>query len=137
MLDNSDVMLFHRVTGCPIAQGKFYLQNLSFEKRFKMIDALQVAHQSGTSELHDPLEDDPDLQPIFEDVRLQARQEVDREHRQRMIELQNTSPKAADLCHPGRGLCHQQWLVMKRILREKYGIEWMTPAEMNPFIVFD
>lgn len=100
-----------------------------------MIVALQVAHQSGTSELHDPLEDDPDLQPIFEDVRLQARQEVDREHRQRMIELQNTLPKVADLFHSGRGRCHQQWFVMKRILREKYGIEWMTPVEMNPFIV--
>ena len=61
-----------------------------------MIVALQVAHQSGTSELHDPLEDDPDLQPIFEDVQLQARQEVDREYGQRMVELQNTSPKVAD-----------------------------------------
>lgn len=118
-------------------QGKLYLQNLSAEQRLKMISALQVAHQSGTSKLHDPLEDDPDLQSIFEEVRLQARQEVDRGHRQRMIELKNTSPKVADLLHSGRGLCHQQWLVMKRILRENYGIEWMTPAEMNPFIVFD
>lgn len=102
-----------------------------------MIAALQVAHQAGTAKLHDPLEDDPDLQPIFEDVRLQACQEVDRGHRQRMIELQNTSPKVADLFRSGRGRCHQQWLVMQRILREKYGIEWMTPAEMNPFIIFD
>lgn len=97
-----------------------------------MISALQVAYQSGTSKLYDPLEDDPDLQPIFEEVRLHARQELDLGHQQRMIELQHT----ADLCR-NRGLCHQQWLVMKRILLEKYGIEWMTPAEMNPFIIFD
>lgn len=137
MSDNSDAILFHRVTGCPIVQGQLYLQNLSVEQRLKMIAALQVAHQSGASNLHDPLEDDPDLQPIFEEARLQARQEEALGHQSRMVELQNTSPKSADLLCSGRGLCHQQWLVMKRILLEKHGIEWMTPAEMNPFMIFD
>lgn len=95
---------------------------------------LLLSGNQGTSTLHDPLEDDPELQPIFEVVRLQVRQEVDIGHQQQMIELQ---PKVADLFHSGRGLCHQQWIVMKRILLEKYGIEWMTPAEMNPFMIFD
>lgn len=97
-------MLFHRVTGCPIAQGKLYLQNLSSEQRLKTIKALQVASQSGTSILHDPLEDDPELQPVFEVVRLQARQEVYPWHQQRMTWLKHTSPKASDLFCSGRGL---------------------------------
>ena len=35
------------------------------------------------------------------------------------------------------GWCHAVWAEKKRILREKYGIEWRTPAEMNPRVAFD
>src|SRR5713226_3578654 len=29
------------------------------------------------------------------------------------------------------------WSIKKRILRRKYGIDWKTPAELNPSIVYD
>lgn len=35
------------------------------------------------------------------------------------------------------GYCHKYWHVKKRILKEDYGIEWKTPAEMNPLVCFD
>ena len=35
------------------------------------------------------------------------------------------------------GYCHMLWPRQKRILKEKYGINWKTPAEMNPDILFD
>lgn len=35
------------------------------------------------------------------------------------------------------GYCHALWVVKKRILKEKYGITWRTPAEMNPDVMFD
>jgi hypothetical protein len=35
------------------------------------------------------------------------------------------------------GRCHQVWAFKKHILKEKYGIDWHTPAEMNPYICFD
>ena len=35
------------------------------------------------------------------------------------------------------GFCFEFWAVKQRILREKYGIEWKTPAEMNPNSIFD
>ena len=44
------------------------------------------------------------------------------------------------LNHPLRGqigYCHECWETKKRILKEKYGIEWKTPSEMNPDILFD
>ena len=35
------------------------------------------------------------------------------------------------------GACHSVWGMQKRILRERYGIDWKTPAEQNPDITFD
>ena len=37
----------------------------------------------------------------------------------------------------GRGYCHLYWNTKKRILKEKYRIEWMTPSECNPQSRFD
>ena len=35
------------------------------------------------------------------------------------------------------GCCHRLWSLQKRILKEKYGITWYTPAELNPDTKFD
>lgn len=35
------------------------------------------------------------------------------------------------------GSCHAFWREKKRILREDYGIDWRSPSEMNPFVMFD
>ena len=35
------------------------------------------------------------------------------------------------------GFCHSFWPVRKRILKEKYNIDWQTPAEQNPGIIYD
>lgn len=35
------------------------------------------------------------------------------------------------------GMCHMVWGNMKRIFKEEYGIEWKTPAELNPDCFFD
>ena len=37
----------------------------------------------------------------------------------------------------GLGMCHTYWRIKKQILRDDYGIDWCTPAEMNPGILFD
>ncbi|MFH1173013.1 MAG: hypothetical protein V1692_00615 [bacterium] len=36
-----------------------------------------------------------------------------------------------------RGLCHIIWRHQKRILKEKHNIDWKSPAEENPHIIFD
>lgn len=36
-----------------------------------------------------------------------------------------------------RGLCRSIWREKKRILKEKYGIDWRSPAELNPRVRFD
>jgi len=35
------------------------------------------------------------------------------------------------------GYCHVLWGRQQEILKEKYGINWRTPAEMNPDVMFD
>ncbi len=34
------------------------------------------------------------------------------------------------------GTCHRYWARKKELLR-RFGIEWKSPAEMNPFTIFD
>lgn len=40
--------------------------------------------------------------------------------------------KAFDL-----GFCHAKWAIQKRLLKERYNIDWKTPAEKHPEINFD
>ena len=35
------------------------------------------------------------------------------------------------------GFCHLYWEVKKRVLWEKFGIEWRSPSERNPGIIYD
>ena len=35
------------------------------------------------------------------------------------------------------GFCHLYWGTKKKILKEQFGIEWQSPAELNPDINFD
>ena len=40
--------------------------------------------------------------------------------------------------HPrGMGFCHAFWYAKAAVLREDYGIEWRSPAVMNPGTMFD
>jgi len=38
---------------------------------------------------------------------------------------------------PAFGSCHTAWAIQKRLLKERYNIDWQTPAEKNPFIQYD
>ena len=35
------------------------------------------------------------------------------------------------------GFCHLYWEVKKRVLWEKFGIEWHSPSDRNPGVIFD
>ena len=35
------------------------------------------------------------------------------------------------------GACHGIWAEMRRIFEEEYGIEWKSPSQMNPGVMFD
>ncbi|MBE7073598.1 MAG: hypothetical protein E7379_00670 [Clostridiales bacterium] len=35
------------------------------------------------------------------------------------------------------GNCHAVWIRKKQLLKEMYGIDWLTPEEEHPEIIFD
>lgn len=35
------------------------------------------------------------------------------------------------------GFCHKYWCTKKRILKEKFGIKWESPVDLNPMVNFD
>ena len=40
--------------------------------------------------------------------------------------------------HPrGMGFCHACWHERAAVLSEQFGIEWRSPARMNPRVLFD
>jgi hypothetical protein len=67
---------------------------------------------------HDPIEDDPVAGPLVKIADAEAHEEL----------------KGEEQIFGG---CHMLWITKKRILKDKYGVDWRTPAEMNPHIIFD
>lgn len=45
----------------------------------------------------------------------------------------------AQLVHLGNqdGVCHEIWRLQKKILKEKYQIEWESPADQHPGKMYD
>ena len=74
-----------------------------------------LCRQAGGT-LHDPLDDDP----AFEEVLAEVQNEIDAQL--------GTEPRM--------GKCHSAWKLKKRLLAEQ-GIEWLSPAELNPWTRFD
>lgn len=35
------------------------------------------------------------------------------------------------------GVCHQEWALTKRLMKERFNIDWKSPAEIAPWIDFD
>jgi hypothetical protein len=67
---------------------------------------------------YDPIEDEPKLKPVLEAAEKEALAQL---ADQRQV----------------FGFCHLFWSTKKEILKEKYGLDWKTPAEMNPHTCFD
>jgi len=69
---------------------------------------------------HDPKEDDPKYRDIIKQAETEANELVDREY-----------PDAS------LGRCHAVWAEQKRILKEKHGIDWQSPRDLNKYARFD
>jgi hypothetical protein len=72
---------------------------------------------------YDPVEDDPRYLEVLD--------EVEQETKTRM-KKDGWPDKPTFL-----GWCHLYWGYKKRVLWEKHGISWRSPAEMNPGLLYD
>ena len=114
--DAETVMRVHRATGLGPLQARAHLAKLSEHHRRQLLTAIE--QQSGPT-YHDPIEDDPSVASLFAQVRREAQSIVEAEGGPRL------------------GRCHQVWHIVQRTLRERHGIEWLTPAQLNPGVAFD
>ncbi len=72
---------------------------------------------------HDPIEDDPK----FRDKIAAAEKEAEAFVKKNCKQVKKGQ----------RGYCHLFWGAKQRILREKYGIEWKSPSDLNPETRYD
>ena len=54
-----------------------------------------------------------------------------------MFEVKFPTREDFERCSHMLGSCHWWWSAKKRLLKEKYGIDWLTPSECNPNVRFD
>lgn len=55
----------------------------------------------------------------------------------RLLEVYPDQPIHAARLFMQLGSCHWLWAMKKRILKEKYGITWYAPSEVNPDCIYD
>jgi hypothetical protein len=67
--------------------------------------------------LRDPISDDPAYSWAIEEASRRAEEEIGGYNQ--------------------LGDCHRIWRRKKQILKEEFGIDWFTPKEMNPGVIFD
>jgi hypothetical protein len=114
--DVKTVMALRHVTGMAVTHCKRFLESATPDLYAKVLLAIQS--QAGSRFFHDPVEDDPKFKPL-----------VDAADREADANLKDEKRRI--------GFCHLFWATKKRILREKFGVAWFTPEEMNPGGHFD
>ena len=92
-------------------------RNSELKRRIEIAEKLQRRPGSTFPLLHDPAEDQEPTAFLIKQVRDRADAEVDKKTRM--------------------GRCHAIWRKMKEILKTEHGIEWYSPAEMNPNVLLD
>lgn len=113
------VMRFHRATGLGVMAARDFLSSQPAPLSERILQA--GAHQPSGALLHDPIEEAPETGAIVAAAFSRAEAEIN-------AELQPSY---------FRGRCHVVWQRVERILREESGIEWFSPARMNPVRCFD
>jgi hypothetical protein len=130
---SEEVAVLRRKTGLPLLACRDLLRNATPDLREKLL--LAVRTQDGTNFLRDPIEDDPAFSAAFEEAGREAN---------RLVEQQLAAERArlraegmSDLEFVLRYRCHLYWGQLKRLLKERHGVDWLSPAEMNPYHRFD
>jgi hypothetical protein len=112
------VMQVHHATGLGILDAKQFLTQASLLLYSRLVEAAQTQSGEEFRRLYDPIEEDPES--------VKAMQQAEKETQEALSNSQRQM-----------GFCHLFWNTKQRILKEKYGIEWFTPVQMNPGTIID
>lgn len=111
----AQITAYVAASGRPRAWATTHLNAMEPNLRERVVRAVE----SQSDLLHDPIEDVPALAAAFREAEAEARGMFGGKYR------------------GGLGFAHQFSQEKQRILRERFGIEWYTPAEMNPDVDID
>lgn len=126
-------MRVHRATGMSLRHCRSHLERSSPVRVTKLLDA--ISHQRGPT-FHDPIEDDPAFAATFEAIRREAEVLAAEEVERKRQEYRRDGLERVEFLL-ARGHCHRIWNIMQRLLRERHGVEWLTPAQMSPGVCLD
>ena len=76
--------------------------------------------------------DDPVLKSFYNSQREATEKQINEAKR-----LLPDDPEQAAQVFMQLGSCHRLWALQKQILKEKYGITWYSPDDLNPEIIYD
>jgi len=91
--------------------------DLELERRRELARLTNKQKHPKLSLLYDPISDDPTYAWAIKEAGLRAEEEVGRPYEM--------------------GSCHLVWRRKKQILKDEFGIDWYSPREMNPRVIFD
>lgn len=81
-----------------------------------------------------------DPRVAIERIKKEAQQKIDNIMQEADFEISAHEAAIELENHPFKGemgFCHIYWPTRKRILKEKYNIDWKTPPEENPGVLYD
>jgi hypothetical protein len=114
-LTPDELVDFCRATGCSMSLARSFIAEMDPKLRSRVL----LAVKSNIPEdelLQDPIELDEIFKKLIEEAAVKAKKNV---------------------TYKGRGVCHMLWEEQKNILKDEHGIDWYSPAEMNPWVEFD
>lgn len=120
LISEEYVAAYARATGTNHNHAREKLRRIKEPLRSRIVRAAMTQASLGSQELHDPIEDEPLLRQVLE----QAEQEAKMSLADQGVEMH-------------RGYCHLFWEKKAEILADRYGITWFSPADMNPYVLYD
>lgn len=130
---SDEVAALRRATGLPLLACRDLLRHASPVMREKLLLAANT--QEGASYLRDPMEDDPAFATAFAEAGREANRLVEEHVAAERARLQAEGLGQLDFML--RYTCQLYWRHLKQLLMERHGVDWHSPAEMNPGKHFD
>jgi hypothetical protein len=62
---------------------------------------------------------------------------VEEDPRSQVFKIDTKSMSTADHLNVAAKFCTIYWNTKKSLLKNKYGIDWCSPGELNPQVLFD
>ena len=114
-----EVALYAAAMRCSLTSAAQELSAVPRNQLTRILQAIAVQHPQPGELLRDPIEDEAAVKQAF------------------AIAEQEAEASLGEVLKEQMGYCHLFWAEKASILKVRFGIEWFSPAQMNPGVLFD